>query len=144
MSKSKIRRPAKNTPAPAQTPPAQQIIPLDDSPESLVVEWRRLQGLIAEINVQLKTNQQKMAEIEESNKNLQNQGLQIMGAASSISRLLAGKGVDPATYSLPNAAPEDEDSFEEEAPEMARGPYPVDEPEVNENPRSSVLRRRFR
>jgi len=151
MSKKKIRRPKKNVaplqaaPVQAQAPP--QITPLEGDTESLVAEWRRLQGLIAKLNVDIKSNQDKMAEADQANKNLQTQGYQIMGASQQVSRLLAAKGVDPNTYSTP-------EPVEQEKAEVVRiprktGPVAVEEvhlPEPKEDARDSrleALSRRF-
>jgi len=112
MSKNKIRRPKKNVPplqaAPTEAPQGPPVQPLGDDTESLVGEWRRLQGLIAKINIDIKEHQDKMAEADKAIKNLQTQGYQIMGASQQVSRILAGRGVDPNSYSTPEVVEAEE------------------------------------
>lgn len=148
MSK-KIRKPNKPGKAvpPLQAaptpPPQQQVPPLGGDADSLVTEWRRLQGILAKINEEITDNQKKLQEADATIKNLQNQGNQILGSVSSVSRILSGMGVNPEnhTVSEPNEVPAPLPPAY--TPEEVEDDYPVENEVVKGDFRSAVARRRF-
>jgi hypothetical protein len=150
MSK-KIRKPANKSVAPLQSAPkgapAPNVVPLDDSTDGLVEEWRRLQGIIAKINEDIKGEQTKIAEADGAIKNLQSQGYHIVGAAQQVTRILAARGVDPSNYNAPE--PVEKGALDTPKITEKTGPVAVEEvhlPDPKEDvgdSRLAALSRRF-
>jgi hypothetical protein len=141
----KIRKPNKNT-SPLQAVPAPQqpqAPPLGGDANSLVTEWRRLQGLLAQVNVQIQEEQKKIQDADMAIKTLQVQGNQVLGATSSVSRILAGMGVNPEKYEVSAPAETSRPTALEVVEDEDEDDYPAEEPEVTSNFRSEFLRRRF-
>ena len=148
MSK-KFRDPRKNV-VPLQSkkeeapPQAPQIPPLGSDAGSLVAEWRRLQGILANIQVELNKRQEIVNKANTEMQQLQQNGLQINGGAQTLHRILTGMGVDPNKYTAPEEVPEEapepefEPDFEPEEAELL-----LDE-DVPPPKYRTALRRRFR
>jgi hypothetical protein len=140
---SKIRKPKKGQPTPA----APQVEPLENTADALVAEWRALNGKIAEFNQLIKEQQeiidnaQKEAnEAQAVIQNLNNAGLQVIGQVGSLSRILAGMGVDPNKHGLSEV----EDASENPADVVDISPEVAEEKEVTPSPSAAALRKRFR
>ncbi len=143
---SKLRKPGKNTPKPEPVEEP-QVIPLENDPDVIVNEWRSLQDKVVEANRLIKEQQgvietaQKDANAaQEKIQQINTLGLQVIGQANALHRVLAGMGVDPTTYGNLEGAKNPENSANV-APITLEVPDPKED---KPSPSSTVLRKRFR
>lgn len=112
MSKNKIRKPKDKTPALPQGPS------LELDPQTLVKEWRGLNGQIAAFAQQIQQYQATQQKAGEAIQKLEKQGLQFVGQIHTITKILNGMGIDPKTFDLDEEEISDENPTEE-PPKMA-------------------------
>lgn len=132
-------------PISAQQPPQEIIkpVPLSADPATLVDEWRRSQGFIAQVNLKLRAQQQIIETAQQTIETLKTQGLQVVGQANMVLRILAGMGVDPNKYGFSEESKPDELNLQGSLSKSPETPEVVQDKEVDKNPKLAALRNRF-
>lgn len=72
--------------------------PLSADPQVLIMEWNRLDTILADLNNKIKQSNQL---IEMGNKTIQecqSQGREVLGQLDILARLFNGMGIDPENY----------------------------------------------
>jgi hypothetical protein len=111
MSKNKIRKPKKKAP-PAPVPQAPKP-ELASDPDSLVAEFKALDGKLAHLNDVIKQSQEQIQRFTATIEQAKVEGQQVLGQLDVVIRILNGMGVDPNNYQ-PNQEVEDEEIPAEE------------------------------
>ena len=120
MSHMKIKDPKKTESAPA--PPENIPMPtLGTSEEELIAEYKKLDAVLASVSMNIKVENEKVVAAQQQIEAYRNQGLQVVGQANVIGRLLSGMGIDARTLATstgpnePNLAPFSAPELENEA-----------------------------
>lgn len=102
MSKNKIRRPKKAAPA------APVIQKLATDSDSLVQEFKGLEGKLAQVNQIITISNEQIQKLQQQTQGARAEGQTIIGKLDVLVRILNGMGVDPNNYE-----PNQEDKAEE-------------------------------
>ncbi len=92
MSHTRIKDPKRT-----KTPEAPADIPvptLGTSKEELIAEYKKLDSTLAAVNTNIKLENEKAVAAQQQIEALRSQGLQIVGQANVLGRLLGGMGVN--------------------------------------------------
>jgi len=127
----------------AETQEAPKVIPLATDPGTLVDEWRKYQGFVAQVNVKIREQQQIVANAQQVIEELKTQGLQVVGQANTIYRILTGMGVDPNKYGFSEEPQPASFSPEEVTPPVMKAVEAPVTKEVARNPKVEAIKKRF-
>lgn len=140
----KKKEPEQEVSAPqAQQQEAAKLPPLSSDPATLVDEWRKAQGFVAQANLKLREQQQIIETAQQTIEGLKNQGLQVVGRANVILQILAGMGIDPNKYGFPKETQSDDFSLQGSLPPAQEKSEVTESKPVSSNPRVAALRKRF-
>ena len=130
---SHIKKPTEET-----TP--QDPITLSDDPQALLLEYHAIQAQLTKMNEEIKEKQAVVASTQTEIDTIRQQGLQFIGQANVLFRILKGKGIDPNTTA---PTPQNPQIPEPKAP-TAPTPVPaVEEKAAEVSPAAQTLRNRF-
>lgn len=120
MSHTKIKDPKRTEATPA--PPGNIPVPtLGTSEEDLIAEYKKLDAVLNTVNMNIKVENEKVVAAQQQIEALRSQGLQVVGQANVIGRMLSGIGIDARTLGAstgpnePNLAPFSAPEMENEA-----------------------------
>jgi hypothetical protein len=94
---------------------------LGTSKEDLIAEYKKLDALLTTVNLNIKIENEKAVAAQQQVEGYRNQGLQVVGQANVIGRMLNGMGIDARTLKAetgpnePNLAPFSVPELENEA-----------------------------
>jgi hypothetical protein len=101
---------------------------------SLTSEYKKLDAQLSAINHNIQVENEKIAEAQQVIANNRSQGLQLVGQANVVSRILLDMGVDVQSLVTPPPMPE---------PVIATPPVDIVPEELEETSTKSRLRNRF-
>lgn len=137
MSHTKIKDP-KNTAAPSGDPTNIPMPTLGTSEEELIAEYKKLDSSLEAVNTSIKVERDKIGDAQQQIEALRSQGLQVVGQANVIGRMLNGMGIDARTLTA-DPSPDEPNLASFSTPETENETEGL-EPEAF-NPASSIKNR---
>jgi hypothetical protein len=81
----------------SKKPNPEPEVGLEASEQTLISEYKRLDSMLAAINAKMREESQTILEAQQRVQAYREQGLQFVGQANVVGRLLQGMGIDPQT-----------------------------------------------
>jgi hypothetical protein len=125
---------------PTEKTEAQDPITLSDDPQALLLEYHAIQAQLVKMNEEIQAKNVVIQKNQQEVEVIRQQGLQFIGQANILFRILKGKGID-ANAALPSMP----------KPQTVEPPAPMAPAEVSEtkqsledtSPAAQILRNRF-
>ncbi len=133
MSESKIQNPGPQRPQPAAL-----------TVGALVVDWHEINSQIEQLALQIRAPRDAQEKSAVLIKQMEGQGLQLVGQVQAITKLLDKMGVDPKAYSVEEAVPEGSPVDFEAEPESSEPDFKAEVLDFKEDGPKPLPKSRFR